>query len=376
MHDGDLYIGGALDTIAGVPVKGIARWDGSQWHSVGAPDDPHAFSEIFSMTMLGDHLYAVGTTIVPPVNPDPDPRDSLFYVLSRLDGDHWTELARFDTFARVLVAGGNGLYIGGRFRTVNGKPLSTVAHFDVATGTFSEVGGGVDGEVFTLMADEHGIWVGGSFFFAGQVEAHGLAFWDGSAWSTLDSAGFGLGTVYALGKLDGDLVVGGKFLPENGAPANNIALWDGTRWQPLGDGTDYSVRALVSIDNDLYVGGEFWRAGTGSSYYFARWTKDAGASAPVLAAAAPGPASPMITGMQPNPVAGPATVQMYLPHASHVSLALFDLLGRKVAILAEREAPAGLSTIDWSARGVSDGTYYCRAVTDEGVATARVVVAH
>jgi hypothetical protein len=368
MFNGDLIAGGAFDSVAGKAARALARWDGTRWSPLGPVTGTDSIMAINAMTVIGSALYVAATVH--------NPIDTQDYRILRLDGDRWTEIARPDSAVRAFAVVGDQLYIAGRFRAISGVHAGGIARYDIPTGTITEVGGGLDDEAFTLMADEHGIWVGGHFRRAGNIRAIGLAFWDGSIWSTLDSAGFGLGTVYSLAVLDGDLVVGGQFLTDDGAPANNIALWDGTRWQPLGDGLDYRVNSMVTMGNDLYVGGDFWRAGTVSTYYFARWTKEVGARVPVLAAATPGPGGPMITGVQPNPVVGSANTQLFLPHASHVSLALFDLLGRKVAILAEREASAGLSTIDWSARGVSDGTYYCRAVTDEGVATARVVVAH
>jgi hypothetical protein len=366
MFNGDLIAGGRFDSVAGQAARALARWDGARWSPLGPVTGNDSVMTIEALAVAGNALYVAATVH--------DPSNLQDYRILRLDGDHWTEIARPDSAVRAFAVVGDQLYIAGRFRAISGVHAGGIARYDIPTGTITEVGGGVDDEAFALLADEHGIWVGGHFLFAGNVEARGLAYWDGSTWSRLDEAGFGTGTVYTLGRLDGDLVVGGKFFPKDGAPASNLALWDGTRWWPLGDGTDNGVHALVTIDNDLYVGGDFSQAGTLNSYYFARWTKEAGAQVPVLAAATPGPGGPMITGMQPNPVAGPATVQMYLPHASYISLALFDLSGRKVAILADREAPAGLSTIDWSAEGIADGAYLCRLVTAGGVVTSRVVI--
>jgi len=45
---------------------------------------------------------------------------------------------------------------------------------------------------------------------------------------------------------------------------------------------------------------------------------------------------------------------------SHVSLAVFDLLGREVAMLVDEEKPAGSYTTTWDASGLSSGIYICR----------------
>jgi hypothetical protein len=62
----------------------------------------------------------------------------------------------------------------------------------------------------------------------------------------------------------------------------------------------------------------------------------------------------------PNPF-NPATVLEYsLPVDSYVSLRVFDVLGREVALLVNGMVPAGEKSAEWDASGAAGGIYFCR----------------
>jgi glycosidase len=62
----------------------------------------------------------------------------------------------------------------------------------------------------------------------------------------------------------------------------------------------------------------------------------------------------------PNPF-NPATSVLYqLPEKAHVRLAVFDLLGRRVATLVDGEQPPGTYTASWDAGSSASGVYFCR----------------
>ena len=79
--------------------------------------------------------------------------------------------------------------------------------------TWSDVGGGVDNYVYSLVIDSNdNLYVGGSFVYAGlDVLCNSIARWNGTIWSSLDN-GVGGGNVNAIA-LDGNfnLYVGGYF---------------------------------------------------------------------------------------------------------------------------------------------------------------------
>jgi hypothetical protein len=62
----------------------------------------------------------------------------------------------------------------------------------------------------------------------------------------------------------------------------------------------------------------------------------------------------------PNPFNPTTTIQFDVPFASHVSLRVFDMLGREVAVLVDGVQQAGRHEAVWHATGVSSGVYMYR----------------
>ena len=87
------------------------------------------------------------------------------------------------------------------------------------------------------------------------------------------------------------------------------------------------------------------------------------------AALAPGPALPTEFALhpaRPNPFASTLLVPFDLPRATDVALEVFDLLGRRVAMLAEGAWPAGRHAVAWDGRARSG------ALAAPGVYTVRL----
>jgi len=62
----------------------------------------------------------------------------------------------------------------------------------------------------------------------------------------------------------------------------------------------------------------------------------------------------------PNPFNPSTVINFSLPKEANISLVIFDLLGREVAILVSEKLPAGTYTRQWNAEGLSSGVYFCR----------------
>ena len=81
------------------------------------------------------------------------------------------------------------------------------------------------------------------------------------------------------------------------------------------------------------------------------------------------------TGSYPNPFSKTATIQFELAEPSIVHLAVYDILGREVAVLASDYFSAGLSEIDWDASTFPNGIYMYRLTAGEQSATGRMMLA-
>ena len=62
----------------------------------------------------------------------------------------------------------------------------------------------------------------------------------------------------------------------------------------------------------------------------------------------------------PNPFNPATEIRYQLPEASHVMLAVYDALGRKVQVLVEGFMDAGYRSVVWDAKAVASGTYFVR----------------
>jgi hypothetical protein len=76
----------------------------------------------------------------------------------------------------------------------------------------------------------------------------------------------------------------------------------------------------------------------------------------------------------PNPLSVAATVDFSLPHATVVTLTVYDLLGRAVATLADGPYEAGRHSATLSGSALSDGVYFVRMTADGFAETKKVVV--
>ncbi|HEX8386860.1 MAG TPA: T9SS type A sorting domain-containing protein [Rubricoccaceae bacterium] len=373
--DDRLYAGGYFYQAGGVPENTVVRWDGTSWTSLGGADA--RFSKALYALAIGPDgsVYAGGRSIV-SIGP---PGASLFIRgIARWDGTDWNLLGTGEAYGvggsvYALAFGPDGsLYVGGRFAQAGDVPANGIARWDGAA--WHAVGDGVSGAdpyVFSLTFGRDGaLYVGGRFTTAGGVPANGVARWDGTAWHAV-----GVGTsggsvdVWALAfGPDGNLYAGGDFAAIGGQPARGAARWDGTAWHDLAGGMDGSVRSLTSdAAGDVFVGGFFDRAGGVVSPNLARYTPGPVASEPET-----GPETLALV-VSPNPTRGAATATVTHP-AGPVTVEVVDALGRRVAVVAEGAAAAGTRVVDLPLGGLAPGVYVVRVVAGREVVTRSVVV--
>ena len=75
-----------------------------------------------------------------------------------------------------------------------------------------------------------------------------------------------------------------------------------------------------------------------------------------------------------NPVRGAARLSFTLAEPGPVKLAVYDVRGRQVAVLAEGPRPAGSYEAVWNARGTARGVYFARLDAAEARLTQKLVV--
>ncbi len=141
-------------------------------------------------------------------------------------------------------------------------------------------------------------------------------------------------------------------------------------------GVAISVTAVVSHDLDLAVSN--WDPGIGN-YVFVNTS-----STVFVADAEPDPATYRLSQNYPNPFNSSTSIGYYLPTGeggregtgvkAHVTLKVYDLLGREIAVLVDEEIVPGWHVAYFNARSVASGTYFYRLKADHFVETRKLVL--
>lgn len=86
------------------------------------------------------------------------------------------------------------------------------------------------------------------------------------------------------------------------------------------------------------------------------------------------PLTPVLSQNYPNPFNPETEIHFVLPVRQHVRLAVYDLVGREIALLVDGIQVPGEHTVRWSAEGQSSGTYFYKLQTDGYSVTRRMAV--
>ncbi len=76
----------------------------------------------------------------------------------------------------------------------------------------------------------------------------------------------------------------------------------------------------------------------------------------------------------PNPFNPRTTIRYAIARQSHVRLSVYDLLGREIALLVDRDQSPGTREVHWDAAGVASGLYFYRVQTREFIQTRKMVL--
>jgi Secretion system C-terminal sorting domain len=76
----------------------------------------------------------------------------------------------------------------------------------------------------------------------------------------------------------------------------------------------------------------------------------------------------------PNPFNPSTTISFSLPHASNVSLKVFDILGQEVATLVTGDLTAGKHEVQFDGKGLASGTYMYRLTSGDFTQAKKMMV--
>jgi hypothetical protein len=75
----------------------------------------------------------------------------------------------------------------------------------------------------------------------------------------------------------------------------------------------------------------------------------------------------------PNPFNPNTTISYQVPIGGYISLKVYDVLGREIAILVDEEKPAGTYKVAFDGLGFSSGIYFYRMKSDDFISTKKMI---
>ena len=370
-YNNKLYAAGNFSSFGGVTLNYIGYWDGSQWNPLGTGMDGY----VVDMLPVGNDLYATGSFFnaggIPAIG------------YARWDGSSWHPLGSGGPSSYALTNIGSDIYAGGQFTLINGGtlPVQNLARWDGAT--WYDVGGGVTmganftTSVFALAARGNDLIVGGNFTMAGTIPANNISVWNGSQWSAL---GDGLnGPVKTILVEGNEIYVGGQFTTAGTNAAYSIAKWDGSSWHPIGSGIHQSnnfvsiatVNSLLASPDGLYAGGQFTHSGDKYANMVALYTDF---TTGVESTENEIPEEYTLSQNYPNPFNPTTTINFSIPQSGHVTLKVFDVLGREAVALIDGQKNQGRYSVNFNASKLSSGVYYYRLEYDNRILAKKMVL--
>jgi hypothetical protein len=76
----------------------------------------------------------------------------------------------------------------------------------------------------------------------------------------------------------------------------------------------------------------------------------------------------------PNPFNPTTTIRFSLPSRQHVIIAIYDLLGRRVATLIDETVQTGTHSVEWKPSFESSGIYFCRLQTSGNLLSTKLLL--
>jgi len=184
-----------------------------------------------------------------------------------------------------------------------------------------------------------------------------------SVWQTSDGGYMLGGSTESFGAVNGDVYV-------IKTDSTGDMLW---YWNYGGPGEDGAASIRQTADEGFIVAGSTTSFGAGGNdALIIRLTSDQTSIAengnPYL------PAELSLNPNYPNPFNAVTTISFQLAIPGNVKLAVYDLLGREIAILVNGYLETGNYTIDFDASGLSSGVYFYRMWAGDAVETRRMVL--
>jgi len=253
----NLLVGGAFTLPGSTNIYGVARWDGTNWHTF----DSRISGVVYFVVPRGEEVFVTGNFT--------SFGGQAISHNGRWNGTNWNALpgGAGGGSARPIILHQGELHMASYFYDTNGRYLPRIARFGGTNWT-------ILGDSFNAMADHlasdgTNLYACGQFTNSGLVALNKLTVWNGTSWQPMGNPSWNQpGEIdpwrLAVDSDTGRVLALGYFDRAEGRPASCIAAWDGAQWMPLAPqyvrgafGSIGSVWALCPAENSVFAGGLF-----------------------------------------------------------------------------------------------------------------------
>ena len=192
----------------------------------------------------------------------------------------------------------------------------------------------------------------------------------GGTWTNLNDKALAAGRTMKFSRIivrDTKLFAATTIVDDTGGSQNGVSMSNdsGNTWVDVSKGLPFNPSVWAFAVSSKYL-----FAGLGDNYV---WRRPLTEFASVTDDNA-NRSSKAFSESYPNPFTIKSTISFSLPHAEHVSLKIFDILGHEIATLADQDFDVGPHEAQWVAGDAIPGVYYCRVATADGVQSRSLVL--
>lgn len=244
-YNGELYAGGGFTQAGTISASHIARWNGVNWDSLPSNNiDNYVFAlyEYNSELYVSGMFSYVGTTTSRSI--------------AKWNGSSWSTVGSPPwtlVIAESMKEYAGELYVGGFFDAASMHILKWNGNnwFDVNPSVNIEQLSSGYSPIQVMEVFQNKLYIAGDFF----LPYKNIVSWDDTNYI---SVGGGVdGVIFDMTIFKGELYVVGGFNTAGGVTARNIAKWDGIKWCGLGSTFNGVIKSIQVFNNELYIGGTF-----------------------------------------------------------------------------------------------------------------------
>lgn len=167
-------------------------------------------------------------------------------------------------------------------------------------------------------------------------------------------------------------------ISEDSIPVPFLTLHLGTIVWPVGSTYGQFSQYTFSLDDaigfDIFIGFRFLGDCSVDGFFVHVDDVSVEGATSVDQVAEGRPSRFMLGQNHPNPFNPSTTIPFSLPHQTHVSLKIYNILGEEVAALVDEVRAPGSHVATWAPQGIASGTYVYRLLANDAVESRKLLL--